>query len=178
MGVTLGPSNEVTGEGLPVLFIKDLPPVSSIDAARHAAADLLRRAVERLRARAEPAAGVRLSGGRGRRGGVLDVRRTRRRAGRLVRCGGCCSRCASGRSTSCSRATSRTSTRILYYRDVARARGAGAAVPGVRSRSVHGDRERRPAEVDARRVHDDGPLPVLAADRRRHRTTCATASRS
>jgi uncharacterized protein len=30
MGVTLGPSNEVTAEGLPVLFIKDLPPVSSI----------------------------------------------------------------------------------------------------------------------------------------------------
>ena len=31
MGVTLGPSNAVTGEGLPVLFIKDLPPASSID---------------------------------------------------------------------------------------------------------------------------------------------------
>ncbi|HEY9226063.1 MAG TPA: UPF0182 family protein, partial [Gemmatimonadaceae bacterium] len=31
MGVTLGPSNEVTPEGLPVLFIKDLPPASSID---------------------------------------------------------------------------------------------------------------------------------------------------
>jgi uncharacterized membrane protein (UPF0182 family) len=31
MGVTLGPSNEVTPEGLPVLFIKDLPPVSSVD---------------------------------------------------------------------------------------------------------------------------------------------------
>src|SRR5215218_181577 len=30
MGVTLGPSNEVTAEGLPVLLIKDLPPVSSI----------------------------------------------------------------------------------------------------------------------------------------------------
>ncbi|MBW8773004.1 MAG: UPF0182 family protein, partial [Gemmatimonadetes bacterium] len=30
MGVTLGPSNEVTAEGLPVLFVKDLPPVSSI----------------------------------------------------------------------------------------------------------------------------------------------------
>jgi len=29
MGVTLGPSNQVTGEGLPVLFIKDLPPTSS-----------------------------------------------------------------------------------------------------------------------------------------------------
>ncbi|HET9455157.1 MAG TPA: UPF0182 family protein [Gemmatimonadaceae bacterium] len=30
MGVTLGPSNQVTAEGLPVLWIKDLPPVSSI----------------------------------------------------------------------------------------------------------------------------------------------------
>jgi uncharacterized membrane protein (UPF0182 family) len=30
MGVTLGPSNQVTPEGLPVLWIKDLPPVSSI----------------------------------------------------------------------------------------------------------------------------------------------------
>jgi uncharacterized membrane protein (UPF0182 family) len=29
MGLTLGPVNEVTGEGLPVLFIKDLPPVST-----------------------------------------------------------------------------------------------------------------------------------------------------
>jgi len=31
MGVTLGPSNAVTSEGLPVLFIKDLPPVSSVE---------------------------------------------------------------------------------------------------------------------------------------------------
>ena len=31
MGLTLGPSNAVTSEGLPVLFIKDLPPASSID---------------------------------------------------------------------------------------------------------------------------------------------------
>ncbi len=30
-GLTLGPVNEVTKEGLPVLFIKDLPPVSSVD---------------------------------------------------------------------------------------------------------------------------------------------------
>ena len=30
-GVALGPVNQVTQEGLPVLFIKDLPPVSSID---------------------------------------------------------------------------------------------------------------------------------------------------
>ncbi|SVB81184.1 uncharacterized protein METZ01_LOCUS234038, partial [marine metagenome] len=30
-GVALGPVNEVTPEGLPVLFIKDLPPASSVD---------------------------------------------------------------------------------------------------------------------------------------------------
>ena len=30
-GLTLGPVNEVTTEGLPVLFIKDLPPVSTVD---------------------------------------------------------------------------------------------------------------------------------------------------
>ncbi|MEX2182389.1 MAG: UPF0182 family protein [Gemmatimonadaceae bacterium] len=30
MGLTLGPSNEVTAEGLPVLWIKDLPPSSSL----------------------------------------------------------------------------------------------------------------------------------------------------
>lgn len=30
-GLTLGPVNEVTPEGLPVLFIKDLPPSSSVD---------------------------------------------------------------------------------------------------------------------------------------------------
>jgi uncharacterized protein len=30
MGLTLGPVNQVTPEGLPVLFIKDLPPVSTV----------------------------------------------------------------------------------------------------------------------------------------------------
>jgi uncharacterized membrane protein (UPF0182 family) len=30
MGLTLGPVNQITEEGLPVLFIKDLPPVSSV----------------------------------------------------------------------------------------------------------------------------------------------------
>jgi len=30
-GVTLGPVNEVTPEGLPVLFVKDIPPQSSVD---------------------------------------------------------------------------------------------------------------------------------------------------
>jgi uncharacterized membrane protein (UPF0182 family) len=32
-GLTLGPVNQVTAEGLPVLFVKDLPPVSTVDLA-------------------------------------------------------------------------------------------------------------------------------------------------
>ncbi|MFN2567739.1 MAG: UPF0182 family protein [Gemmatimonadaceae bacterium] len=34
MGITLGPSNAVTAEGLPVLFVRDLPPVSTDTALR------------------------------------------------------------------------------------------------------------------------------------------------
>ena len=30
-GITLGPVNQVTSEGLPVLFVRDLPPVSTVD---------------------------------------------------------------------------------------------------------------------------------------------------
>ena len=30
MGIAMAPVNQVTGEGLPVLFIKDLPPVSTV----------------------------------------------------------------------------------------------------------------------------------------------------
>ena len=30
MGLTLGPVNQITGEGLPVLFVKDLPPTSTV----------------------------------------------------------------------------------------------------------------------------------------------------
>src|SRR5216110_1846201 len=33
MGLTLGPVNQVTSEGLPVLFIKDLPPASAVSLA-------------------------------------------------------------------------------------------------------------------------------------------------
>ena len=69
----------------------------------------------------------------------------------------------SDRSTSCSRATSPT-RRAFCTTATSRERArAGAAVPGVRSRSVHGDRERRPAAVDARRLYGDRPLSVRAS---------------
>ena len=32
-GLTLGPVNEVTREGLPILFVRDLPPQSDVDIA-------------------------------------------------------------------------------------------------------------------------------------------------
>ncbi len=43
-GITLGPVNEVTPEGLPVLFVKDLPLQSTRGPQGDAARDLLRRA--------------------------------------------------------------------------------------------------------------------------------------
>ena len=51
-GLTLGPVNEVTPEGLPVLFIKNLPPESTVDLQGRRAEHLLRRALERPRVRA------------------------------------------------------------------------------------------------------------------------------
>ena len=66
-GLTLGPVNEVTREGLPVLFIRDLPPVSTARPDRHPAGDLLRRAAERSRLRQHQDRGVRLSARRRQR---------------------------------------------------------------------------------------------------------------
>ena len=43
-GLTLGPVNQVTQEGLPVLFVRDLPPVSTVDLTVTQPSDLLRRA--------------------------------------------------------------------------------------------------------------------------------------
>ena len=40
-GLCLGPVNESTPDGLPVLFIKDIPPVSSIALQGHPAGNLL-----------------------------------------------------------------------------------------------------------------------------------------
>ena len=60
-GLTLGPVNQVTGEGLPVLFIKNLPPESTVDLQVDGAEHLLRRAVERPRLRPHEDEGVPLS---------------------------------------------------------------------------------------------------------------------
>ena len=79
-GLTLGPVNQVTPEGLPVLFISDLPPVSTVDLQVDGAEHLLRRAVEQLRLRADRARGS--STTRRARTTLPPRTRARRRAGR------------------------------------------------------------------------------------------------
>ena len=81
-GLTLGPVNQVTGEGLPVLFIRDLPPVSTVEPAGHRAEPLLRRAVERVRDR--PDQGPRVPLPQGRRQRLLHLRGHRRHRPRLA----------------------------------------------------------------------------------------------
>ena len=66
-GLTLGPVNEVTPEGLPVLFIRDLPLRLDRRPEGDAAGDLLRRAAERPRLRQDQDRGVRLSARRRQR---------------------------------------------------------------------------------------------------------------
>ena len=93
-GLTLGPVNEVTPEGLPVLFIKDLPPEIDRRSEGHAAGDLLRRTVRRPRLRQDEDEGVRLPARRRQR--LCRVPGQWRRAGRRLSGAGCCSRSASG----------------------------------------------------------------------------------
>ena len=70
IGVAMVPVNEVTNEGQPELFIRNLPPVSVRRRPDdHRAADLLRRAAVGLRRRRRPAGRVRLPDRRGRRHG-------------------------------------------------------------------------------------------------------------
>ena len=59
-GLTLGPVNEVTPEGLPVLFIKDLPLKSTVDLKVTQPAIYFGELLERSRVREDRDAGVRL----------------------------------------------------------------------------------------------------------------------
>ena len=82
-GVVVGPVNRITAEGLPEFLVKDIPPASTGGLPEgDAAGDLLRRDLQRVRARADALAGARLSGGRPER--VHDVPRARRRRAELV----------------------------------------------------------------------------------------------
>ena len=60
-GLVAGPVNRISPEGLPEFFVKDIPPGGRGAAQDHAARDLLRRDRQRVRVRAHPLPGARLS---------------------------------------------------------------------------------------------------------------------
>ena len=63
----MSPVNEASGDGLPVLWVKDIPPQTDTDLKITRPADLLRRAGQRLRHRQEHEPRVRLRPGRSER---------------------------------------------------------------------------------------------------------------
>ncbi len=165
MGVTMAPVNQVTDEGLPVLFIKDLPPVSNGGHQADAAADLLRTAHRQLRVRGHEAEGVRLPVGRPEH--LHVVQRDRWRAGGVVRAP-CAVRLAVrvAQDPVLRRHHGRRTHHVPPEHHGTRVHGV--AVPELRLRAVHGDHRRRPAEVGPGRVHHEQRVS-LRRDGGRHR---------
>ena len=173
-GLTLGPVNQVTGEGLPVLFVRDLPPVSTVDLQVTEPSLYFGELVERLRDRADAAREFHYPKGddnvfttyEGTGGIVLDSLwkklAVRGRASATTRC--CCA------------TTSRAESRLMFDRQIAPAGAEDRAVPDLRRRPVSG-RRRRPAVLDPRRLHGHRPLSVLVRGGGAASTTSATPSR-
>ena len=163
MGLTLGPVNQVTTEGLPVLFIRDLPPVSdvSLKVTRpqiyygEIANDFVfvgtkQREFDHPSGEANVYASYEGSGGvkvgnpaPAGAGGAVRLVQHPPVAGHYQRQPGAL---------------------LSEYRRA----GAGAALPPLRSRSLHGGHHRRPPRVDCRRVHDLRRLSLRPAAGRRH----------
>ena len=172
-GLTLGPVNQVTTEGLPVLFIRDLPPVSTVDCGSSEPSIYFGElSSSYVLVRTQPA-GVPLSA----RATTTRRRCTRARAA-----------CRSARlwrrllfairfATTDILVTNQITpdSRILFHRRIGERVQIARAVPAVRRGSLSG-RQRRPAVLDPGRVHDDGELSVLDARRRRSAATSTTSA--
>ncbi len=100
-GLTLGPVNEVTPEGLPVLFIQRSAAAIHGGPEGHPARDLFRRAVERPRLREDRDPGVRLPARRRER--LRHLCRQRWSGAWAAYSAGCCSPFDSARPTRSSR---------------------------------------------------------------------------
>ena len=171
-GLTLGPVTQVTPEGLPVLLVKDIPPVSTAAGNQdHPARDLLREALEQPRHRQHEIEGVRLPGGRGQR--LHRVRRRRRREDRLA---------AAEAGVRGALRLDEAAALERHHRpepgalspEHRRAGREGLPVPAARQRPAHGGRRRRAPGLDVRRLHGERALPVLAAGRAAASTTSGT----
>ena len=106
MGLTLGPVNQVTTEGLPVLFVKDLPPVSTVSLKVTRPQIYYGELANEYVVRGHAAARVRPSLRRDER--LRRLRRQGRRPGRRSRPPHACSPPDSARPRSSSRRTSPT----------------------------------------------------------------------
>ncbi len=164
MGVTMAPVNQVTDEGLPVLFVKDLPPASPVGISLKRPEIYYGQLTSGLRVRGHEAEGVRLSGGRQRR--LHVVRRGRRRAGGVVLpAGALCLGVRVGQDPVLER-HHRLGAHHVPPGDHG-SRDDGAAVPELRRRPVSRDHGLGRAGVGARRLHDEQRLSVLGAGGRR-----------
>ena len=98
-GLTLGPVNQVTSEGLPVLFVRDLPPVTTVDLQITEPSIYFGELANDYVIVRTRRAGVPLPEGRRQR--LHPVRRQRRRAARARSGASCCSPRASATTRSC-----------------------------------------------------------------------------
>ena len=117
MGLTLGPVNQVTTEGLPVLFIKDLPPVSTVSLKVTRPQIYYGELANEYVVRGHAAARVRPPRRRDQR--LRRLRRHGRRPGRQPASAARCSPPDSAPRRSSSRSDITSDSRVLYYRDIA-----------------------------------------------------------
>ena len=160
MGLTLGPVNLVTQEGLPVLFIRDLPPISdvSLQVTRPGIyyGELSNDWVFVNTKQREFDYPV----GRGEH--LHHLRRDRGRAGLLlVPAAGAVHALPGAEDLPVPGHHEREPGDVSPAHR--RARAQGNALPLLGRRSVHDDHRRRPAEVDRRCVYRERPIPVLPA---------------
>ena len=171
MGVTLAPVNQVTTEGLPVLFVKDLPPASTV------ALNVSRPQIyfgELTNDYAivgtnqpefdHPSGDSTVYAAYQGRGGVPL---TFMRRAILAWHFGSMRMLLSGDLSA--------QSRILYNRNIVDARGARVAVPAARRRPVPRAHGRRCAGLDHRRVHNHVAVSVCSALWQTARRTCGTA---
>ena len=151
--------NQVTTDGSPDFLVQDVPPHLVARPRDHAAAHLLRRDRDRLHARQDEGAGVRLPG------------RRRRRLHQYTGTGGIpigsflAKLAFSWRFGTIKFFTTSaidSDSRVIIRNNIMDRAERGGPVPALRPGPVHGDR-RRAALLDRRRLHDDRPLPVLDA---------------
>ena len=152
-----------TTQGEPSYLVSDIPSTGELaDSSPDQPGHLLRREPVRVRRRRHQG---RRAAGRDRRDQTEETRYQRRRGRRRCRasCGRARSHCASATGTSSCRASSPTNSRVLYKRDI-RERVRTAA-PFLKF-----DADPYPVVVEQahpvghRRVHDLGPVSVLAVD--------------